>query len=282
MSEIYYGTPVARAIRTSLEERIAALRGEGREPKLAILRCGDEPGALSYERSALRSCEQAGIRVESIVLPWTAGTAELLRQVDRVNGDQSIHGVLVLRPLPRQIDTQQIFRRLRADKDVDGITVPSLARVFVGRGSGFGPCTAEACLAMLDHYGVPLSGSRVAIIGRSLIVGRPLSMMLCARDATVTLCHSKTRDLPSICRESDILIAAAGCAGLVDERFVHPGQILLDVGVSESFDGKLCGDVAFEAVSPLVRAISPVPRGVGTVTTAILARHVVEAAEELP
>ncbi len=281
MSELFTGAPVAQAIRASLESRIAQLKTRGREPCLAILRCGEDPGALSYERAAIRGCELAGIRTRCIALPWTAETEELLREVDRANGDPDIHGILVLRPLPRQIDTQRVFRRLRNDKDVDGITVPSLAGVFVGRDWGFAPCTAEACVAMLDHYGVPLSGSRVVILGRSLIVGRPLSMLLCARDATVTLCHSRTPDPASLCRQADILISAVGRAGMVDESYVHSGQIILDVGVNEGFDGKICGDVAFDRVLPLVRAISPVPRGVGTVTTAILARHVVSAAESL-
>ncbi len=281
MSELLLGAPVAQAIRASLEERIARLKERGREPCLAILRCGEDPGALSYERAAERGCTQAGIRVVKAVLSWTATTEEMLRAVDRANGDAAVHGILVLRPLPKRIDTQVIFRRLRPDKDVDGITVPSLAGIFVGKGWGFAPCTAEACVAMLDHYGVSLSGARAAILGRSLIVGRPLSMLLGARDATVTLCHSRTRDPAAICREADILISAAGKAGIVDENYVHSGQIILDVGVNEGFDGKICGDVAFDRVSPLVRAISPVPRGVGTVTTAILARHVVEAAETL-
>ena len=281
MSELLLGAPVAQAIRASLSARVAALKASGRPPKLAILRCGADSSALAYERAALRSCEQSDILVEKIALPWTTTTRELEREIERVNDDGTIHGVLVLRPLPRQIDTQRVFQRLRADKDVDGLTVPSLARVFVGSGSGFAPCTPEACLAMLDHYGVSLSGARVVIVGRSLIVGRPLSMLLCARDATVTLCHSKTHKLPALCREADILIVTAGHAALVDEHFVHPGQVILDVGVNESFDGTICGDVAFKRVSPLVRAISPVPRGVGTVTTAVLAKHVVEAAEKL-
>ena len=281
MSELFTGAPVAQAIRASLEERIALLKQRGREPCLAILRCGEDPGALSYERAAVRGCELAGIRTRCVALPWTAGTEDLLREVDRANGDPEVHGIIVMRPLPRQIDAQKVFRRLRNDKDVDGITVPSLAGVFVGRDWGFAPCTAEACVAMLDHYGVPLAGSRVVILGRSLIVGRPLSMLLCARDATVTLCHSRTPDPASLCQQADILISAVGKAGMVDEKCVHPGQIVLDVGVNEGFNGEICGDVAFESVVSLVRAISPVPRGVGTVTTAILARHVVSAAENL-
>ncbi len=279
MSEILWGAPVAQAIRESLTERVASLQSAGCTPCLALLRCGEDPGALFYERSATKACDKVGIRLKSIRLPWTTGTAELLRELERVNNDPDVHGILVLRPLPRRIDTERVFGALRPEKDVDGITVPSLARTFVGRGTGFAPCTAEACLAMLDHYGIRLEGANVAIIGRSLIVGRPLSMLLSARDATVTLCHSKTRALPAICRGADILVSTAGRAALVDERFVHSGQIILDVGVNESFDGKICGDVAFDAVSPLVRGISPVPGGVGTVTTMLLARHVVEAAE---
>ena len=279
MSEILLGAPVAQAIRESLVERIEDLRAAGHPPCLAMIRCGEDPGAIFYERSATKACEKVGIGLQSVRLPWTTGTTELLRTLDRLNRDGAVHGILVLRPLPRQIDTERVFRELRPEKDVDGITVPSLARTFVGRGTGFAPCTAEACLAMLDHYGVKLAGANVAIIGRSLIVGRPLAMLLSARDATVTLCHSKTRGLPALCRGADILVSTAGRAALVDERFVHPGQIILDVGVNESFDGKICGDVAFGTVSPLVRGISPVPGGVGTVTTMILARHVVEAAE---
>ena len=280
MSEYLYGAPVAEAIRASLGERIERLHRDGREPCLAILRCGDEPGALAYERSAVRSCTQAGLRVKCVSLPWTADTTALLRAMVNVNNDKRVHGCLVLRPLPQGVDTQLVFSRLRPEKDVDGITVPSLARVFVGRGGGYAPCTPEACIAMLDHYGVPLTGARVAVLGRSLIVGRPLSMLLTARDATVTLCHSRTPDPAAICREADILISAMGRAHAVDENYVHPGQIILDVGTSADENGKLCGDVAFDRVAPLVKAISPVPRGVGAVTTAILARHVVEAAEK--
>ena len=279
MSEILTGVPVARAIRESLTERIESLNAAGRAPCLALIRCGEDPGAIFYEHAATRACEKVGIRLNSVRLPWTTGTGELLRALDGLNRDPAVHGILVLRPLPRLIDTERVFRELRPEKDVDGITVPSLARTFVGRGAGFAPCTAEACLAMLDHYGVRTEGANVVIIGRSLIVGRPLAMLLSARDATVTLCHSKTRELPALCRRADILVSTAGRAALVDECFVHSGQIILDVGVNESFDGKICGDVAFDLVSPLVRGISPVPGGVGTVTTMILARHVVEAAE---
>ena len=161
------------------------------------------------------------------------------------------------------------------------MTSGSLAGVFTGAGTGYPPCTAQACMELLDHYQVPLSGKRVSVIGRSLVIGRPVSMMLQCRDATVTMCHTKTEDLPAVCRDADILLAAAGRAGIVDERFVRPGQIVVDVGINVGSDGKLCGDVRFDAVAPIVEAITPVPGGVGSVTTAVLVKHVVEAAEKM-
>jgi methylenetetrahydrofolate dehydrogenase (NADP+)/methenyltetrahydrofolate cyclohydrolase len=159
------------------------------------------------------------------------------------------------------------------------MTAGSLAQVFSGQGAGFPPCTAQACLEILDHYGVSLRGKRVAVVGRSLVVGRPVSMLLQRRDATVTMCHTKTADLPETCRQAEILVAAAGKMGMVDERYVSPGQVVIDVGIHVGEDGKLCGDVDFADAEPVVEAITPVPGGVGAVTTAVLCKHVVEAAE---
>ena len=279
MSEILYGAPVAEQMRAELRQRLERLRAGGLQPCLALVRVGEEPGSLSYERSTLRVCEKLGIAVRCEILPPSCDTETLAAALRAVSEDASIHGCLLLRPLPRQIDEARACAALCPEKDVDGATDSSLRRVFVGRGSGFCPCTPEAVLAMLEFYRVPLDGARVCVLGRSLVVGRPLSLLLTARNATVTLCHTHTRDAAALCREADIVVAAAGCAGFVTADYARPGQVVIDVGTSPDAAGKLRGDADFEALSPLVGAISPVPGGVGTITTTLLLRHVIEAAE---
>ena len=281
MSEILYGTPVADTLRIELRSRIAALREQGIEPCLAIVRVGEDPGSLSYERSALRSCEKADIRSRSFVLPADSSSEAVIALLETISSDPLIHGCLLLRPLPRQIEEHRVCAALRPEKDVDGATDSSLRRVFVGRGPGFCPCTPEAVLALLDYYGIPLTGKRVTIVGRSLVVGRPLALLMTGRDATVTLCHRKSPDLPARCREADILVVAAGSAGMITADYVREGQIVVDVGTTMTAEGKLRGDVDFPAVEPLAAALSPVPRGVGAITTAILMKHVVTAAETM-
>ena len=200
--------------------------------------------------------------------------------IRQINEDDTIHGCLMFRPLPNKSDEAEACTLLAPEKDVDCMTSGSLASVFTGKGAGYPPCTAEACVELLDHYGIPLRGKRVAVIGRSLVIGKPVSMMLQSRDATVTMCHTKTVDMPAVCRNAEIIIAAAGKAGVGDEQFASPGQVILDVGINVDEEGMLCGDVKFDAVEPIVEAITPVPAGVGAVTTAVLAKHVIEAAEK--
>ena len=279
MAEILYGAPVAEAIRADLWERITALRARGIAPCLAAVRAGENAGALSYERSARRGCEGLGVGFRAVVLPESCENSSLLQQMRALSADPGVHGCLLLRPLPPQIDEHAASEAIVPEKDVDGVTGQSLRRLFTGYGSGHWPCTPEAVLAMLDYYHIPLDGARVTVLGRSLIVGKPLSLLLTGRNATVTLCHSHTRGLPDLCREADILISAAGCAGLIGADWVRPGQVILDVGTSLNAAGKLCGDVAFDRVASRVAALSPVPGGVGAVTTAVLLRHVVETAE---
>ena len=188
--------------------------------------------------------------------------------------------MLLFRPLPKHLDEDLICNTLAAEKDIDGITDLSSAGVFSGKALGFAPCTPSACMEILDHFGVDCTGKKAVVIGRSLVVGKPAAMMLVKKNATVTICHTRTADLPAVCREADILIAAAGKAGMVGADFVRPGQIVIDVGINwNEQEQKLCGDVDFEAVSPIVEAITPVPGGVGTVTTSVLVGHVVEAAK---
>lgn len=279
MATILEGKAVARAMSGQLCLRVKALAERGVEPRLAILRVGDNESDLAYERAAVKRCAMLGIGVESAVLPADAATEAVLDVIDRINADRRIHGCLPLRPLPEAIDDSRVRQRLAAHKDVDGVGPASLARLFTGSGEGFSPCTAQACLELLDYYGVSTRGKHAVIIGRSLVVSRPLALLLVERDATVTICHTRTRDLPGICRTADILISAAGRAGLVDASYLRAGQIVVDVGVNVRSDGKLCGDVCFEQAEPIVEAISPVPGGVGSVTSLVLCKHVIQAAE---
>ena len=281
MAEILKGAPVAAAMTEALKARADALKEKGVEPCLAILRVGERPEDLTYERGAMKRCEKIGIRVEQVVLDDTCTQHELLRAIARINDDTAIHGCLMLRPLPKHLNEQEASEMLTPAKDVDSMTSASLLSVFTGRGAGFAPCTAQSVVELLDYYEVPLSGARVAVIGRSLVIGKPVSMILQARNATVTMCHTKTRDMAAVCREADILVVAAGKAGVVDGSFTNPGQVVIDVGINAKPDGGICGDVNFEETEPLVRAITPVPGGVGSVTTAVLCKHVIEAAEKI-
>ena len=281
MAEILKGAPVAAAMTEALKARADALKEKGVEPCLAILRVGERPEDLTYERGAMKRCEKIGIRVEQIVLDDTCTQHELLRAIAEINNDTAIHGCLMLRPLPKHLNEQEASEMLTPAKDVDSMTSASLLSVFTGRGAGFAPCTAQSVVELLDYYEVPLSGARVAVIGRSLVIGKPVSMMLQARNATVTMCHTKTRDMAAVCREADILVVAAGKAGVVDGSFTNPGQVVIDVGINAKPDGGISGDVNFEETEPLVRAITPVPGGVGSVTTAVLCKHVIEAAEKI-
>lgn len=279
MAQLMKGAPVAAAMTEQMVARTERLKQAGVTPTLCILRLGERPGDLVYERSAMKRCGKVGIDVREIVLPEGCTCERLLETIEQVNRDGAIHGLLMMRPLPVREDEDAARALLAPEKDVDGITAIAQSKVFTGAGAGYPPCTAQAVIEILDYYGVELAGRRAAVIGRSLVVGRPVAMMLMARDATVTLCHTRTEDLPEICRQADILVSAAGRAGLVTGAFTRPGQVIVDVGINVRA-GKLCGDVDFAAAEPLVGAITPVPGGVGAVTTAVLAAHVVQAAEK--
>ena len=278
MSDLLKGAPVAAAIAEELSARIARLAERGVMPKLAVVRLGERGGDLFYERAVLRYAGKVGAQVESIVLPETAAQEELLDVIARVNGDDSIHGCLLLRPVPKHMDGFAVCEALRPEKDLDGMGTRALGALFAGQAGAFAPCTACSCMELLKHYEVPLSGARAVVLGRSLVIGRPVSQLLLAENATVTICHSRSRDLPAICREADVLIAAIGKPGFVGADFLREGQVVLDVGAS-MVDGVMRGDVDFEAAEPIIRAITPVPGGVGAVTTATLFKHLVEAAE---
>ena len=280
MAELWKGAPAAAALTEQLIPRAQALRERGIVPTLAIIRVGERPEDLSYERGAMKRCEKVGIAVRQFLLTAVSSQADLMDVIEEVNRDQSIHGCLLFRPLPRHMDEQAACAALDPAKDVDGITPGSLAAVFSGSGAGYPPCTAQACLELLDHYGYELKGKRAVVVGRSLVIGKPASMLLLGRHATVTICHTRTADLPAECRRADVLIAAAGKAGVVGASCLSPGQVVIDVGINTGEEGNLVGDVDFAAAEPVVRAITPVPGGVGAVTTSVLARHVIEAAEK--
>ena len=280
MAELLKGAPVAKALTEQLVGRVAALKAAGVTPTLAIVRVGEREDDLSYERGATKRCAAVGIDLRMFVLPADCTQDELMAVIAEVNADEGIHGCLMFRPLPKTLDEDAACAALDPAKDVDCITEGSLFGVFANRAIGFPPCTAAACLELLDFYGYKLSGTEVTVVGRSLVIGKPVSMMLQACNATVTMCHTRTRDLAASCRRADILVVATGHIGTVGAAAVREGQTVIDVGINwDEAAGKLCGDVTFDEVEPVVAAITPVPGGVGSVTTAVLAKHVVEAAE---
>ncbi len=278
MAKQLLGKEVTAALNERIKADVATLNAKGVTPTLGIIRVGERPDDLSYERGATKRCETLGVACKKYLLPADVSQEELLKVIDEVNNDDDVHGVLMFRPLPKHIDQTVVENALAAEKDVDCQTDASLGGVFTGKKVGFPPCTPQACMEILDHYGIDCTGKKAVVIGRSLVVGKPAAMMLIKKNATVTVCHTKTVDMPSVAREADIVIVAAGRAGVVGAEYVSAGQTIIDVGINVNAEGKLCGDVDYAAVEPIVDAITPVPGGVGSVTTSVLVGHVVEAA----
>ena len=278
MATLLKGAQAAAAMNEKTAARAAALTAGGIVPTLAVVRMGAREDDLSYERGVINRCAKVGVAVKPYLLEADASQAQLLAVVEEINQDPGIHGCLIFRPLPAQVDDKAVRAALAPEKDVDGITDASLAGVFTGSGVGYPPCTAQACVEILDFYGIPLEGKRVTVVGRSLVVGKPAAMLLDRKNATVTICNSRTRNLPEICRQADVLVVAMGKRGAIGGDCVAPGQTVVDVGIHTDENGKLCGDVRFAEAEPVVAAITPVPGGVGAMTTSVLAAHVVEAA----
>ena len=276
---MWKGAPAAAALMEDLTGRIERLSGAGVTPTLAIVRVGERPDDRAYETGAVKRCEKAGVAVKRFPLPAGCSALELRAVLEHINAVSEIHGCLLLRPLPDPAMEEMACALLDPKKDVDCMTPAALAGVFAGKGWGYPPCTARACLELLKYYKTALTGKRAVVVGRSLVIGKPVSMLLQTENATVTMCHTRTVDLPAVCRGAEVLIAAAGRANLLGAAHVSPGQVVLDVGINVDKDGKLCGDVKFDEAEPVVSAITPVPGGVGAVTTAVLVKHVVEAAE---
>ena len=279
MAKPLLGKEVTATLNETIAKDAASLTAKGITPTLGIIRVGEREDDLSYERGAMKRCETLGVAVKRYLLPEGVSQKILITTIREVNQDPRVHGVLLFRPLPKHLDEEAACQALRPEKDVDGITDGSTAGVFSGRPLGFPPCTAQACMEILQHYGIDCQGKKAVVIGRSLVVGKPAALMLLQRNATVTICHTKTQDMPAVCREAELLLVAAGKAGMIDRPYFTPGQIVIDVGIHVSEEGKLCGDVKFEDADPVVEALTPVPGGVGMVTTSVLAGHVVEAAK---
>ena len=283
MAKLLLGKEVTDALNANLQTRTAALREKGIIPTLGIVRVGADPSDLSYEKGATKRAELVGVDVKKFELSADASKEDVLAVIDQVNADDSIHGVLMFRPLPKHLkaDQNEICNRLDPKKDVDCMTHLSNAGVFEGlNGLGFAPCTPAACMEILDYYGIDCKGKNAVVIGRSLVVGKPAAMMLDRENATVTLCNSRTQDLPALCKEADVVVVAMGRQGFIGSDCLREGQVVVDVGIHVNAEGKLCGDVRFDEAEPLVEAITPVPGGVGTVTTSVLVGHVVDAAEK--
>lgn len=278
MPTLMKGSACARTIREGIEAQVQKLKQKGVQPGLGILRIGAREDDVAYERSAMKKAEQAGLSVRRVELPADSDTAACLRAVQALNEDENVHGILLFRPLPKHIDEDRIVQAIRPDKDIDGMTAGSLAKVFIGDETGFAPCTAEAVVRLLEYEQVPLEGRSVVVLGRSLVVGKPLAMLLLARNATVTMCHSKTRGLAEVCAGADVLVAAIGRARMVDSAYIKPGAAVVDVGINVDENGALCGDVDTEAALKTAGSVTPVPGGLGAVTSWLLIEHVVRAA----
>lgn len=279
MAKLLKGAEVTAALNEKIKSGVEELKAKGVSPTLGIIRVGERGDDISYERGAMKRCETLGVEVKQYLLPADVTQEKLLNTIQEVNQDSNIHGVLMFRPLPKHLNEEEACQALDPEKDVDGITDGSMVGVFTGTKKGFPPCTPQACMEILDHFGIDCTGKKAVVVGRSLVVGKPAAMMLIKKNATVTICHTRTVDMPSVCREADIIIVAAGRAGVIHKEYFSAGQIVIDVGINVNEEGKLCGDVKFEDAEPIVDAITPVPGGVGTVTTSVLVGHVVEAAK---
>ncbi|HEY3375205.1 MAG TPA: bifunctional 5,10-methylenetetrahydrofolate dehydrogenase/5,10-methenyltetrahydrofolate cyclohydrolase [Candidatus Aquicultor sp.] len=281
MAERLAGKAVADAIKEDLTKKVEELKAKGITPKLGIVRVGVRPDDLFYEGGAKKTCDAVGMAYEVFEYPIDIDQESFEQAILSAGANPDIHGILMFAPLPKNLDERKIRSLIPVEKDVDSMNLASAAKVFADDPTGFAPCTPTACMEILKFYGIPLKGKRAVVLGRSLVVGKPAAMLLLREHATVTICHSRTENLPEVCREGDILVAAVGRAKMVKANYVRPGQVVIDVGINEDPDnpGKYVGDVDYNEVEPIVEKITPVPGGVGSVTTAVLCKHTVMACE---
>jgi len=280
MAEILKGKPVADSIKHNMIKDIEECKGKGLIPTLAIVRVGNRIDDVSYENSILNRCAAMGIDTKLFSLDKDISMGEFTSIIGSINKDNKIHGLLTFRPLPKHLNSQFISKLISSEKDIDCMNSVNLEKIFEGNMEGFLPCTPEAVIEILKYYGYQIEGKNVTVINRNMVVGKPLSMMLLAENATVTICHSKTKNLAQITSKADIVVAALGKANLLDNSYFNRSSIVIDVSINDAGAGKICGDVDFEAVKDNVAAITPVPGGVGSVTTNLLLKHVVKAAKK--
>lgn len=274
----YRGMPAVKAMAEEFKSRVAALKERGVYPKLAVVRVGEREDDIAYEKGIMKRFGTVEADVEVIKLPIDIDEESFEETIRRLNEDEKTHGILVFRPLPKQLDDNRLKEIIRPDKDVDSISMANAAKVFAGDKTGYAPCTAQAVMELLEHNKIDLTGKKVVIVGRSLVVGKPLAMLMLGRNATVTVCHTRTKNIAEECKRADILVACAGSAKMIKRDFTNPDQIVVDVGIN-FVDGAMCGDVDYDDVAEHVAAITPVPGGVGTVTTSVLLKHTLESAE---
>lgn len=272
------GKEVAEKIVEEIKVKVEELKGKGVSPKLAILRVGARDDDLAYERGVLKRFESAGVEVEVTAVDAGISQEELDKTFDGINNDPKVHGILVFRPLPKGLSDEHMRRTIDPGKDSDFMDIRNMENVLAGVPDAAAPCTAEAVMALIKHYQIETKGKKVTVVGRSLVIGKPAALLLTTANATVTVCHTKTVNIKEECRNADIIVACCGVAKMITEKFVKPGQIVIDVGMNVDEEGKLCGDVDYEKVSEIADAVTPVPGGVGSITTAILLKHVVDNA----
>ena len=272
------GKEVADGIVQDLKIKVEELKGRGISPKLAILRVGERDDDLAYERGVLKRFESAGVEVEITALDAGVSQEELDETFDGINNDPKVHGILVFRPLPKPLSDEHMRKTIDSGKDSDFMDIRNMENVLAGVPDSAAPCTAEAVMALIRHYGIETKGKKVTVVGRSLVIGKPAALLLTTANATVTVCHTKTVNIEEECKNADIIVACCGVAKMITDKFVKPGQIVIDVGMNVDEEGRLCGDVDYEKVSEIAEAVTPVPGGVGSITTAILLKHVVDNA----
>jgi len=276
-AQILDGKALAASIRLDLKQRVDALLRRGVQPGLAVILAGDDAASKVYVRNKTRACEEIGVRSQQIDYPAAVTQADLIARIRKLNADAAVHGILVQLPLPGHIDAAAVLAAVAPEKDVDGFHESNLGALLAGRPRVV-PCTPAGAMLLIEHAGVPLAGRHAVVVGRSNIVGKPVAHLLLQRDATVTICHSKTKNLAEVCRQADVLIAAVGRAKLVGAEMVKPGACVIDVGINRLPDGKLVGDVDFDAAKNVAGSITPVPGGVGPMTIAMLLENCIHAA----
>lgn len=271
------GAEVSAKLKDQVLETLAGLGGY--VPTAAIVRVGERPDDLSYEKGVMKKIAAFGMEARSFAFPEDISEEEFKKEFQKINNDEHIDGILLFMPLPKHMNGKVFESLIAPEKDLDGISPVNRAKVFAGESDGFAPCTAEAVIETLKAFEIPMAGKRAVVVGRSMVVGRPLSMLFLKENATVTVCHTKTKDLKAVCNEAEILVAAAGKAGMLDAEYVADGAVVLDVGINVDENGKLCGDVKWEGLEEKASAATPVPGGIGAVTTAVLCKHLAQAAQ---